>query len=135
MRVRKGYTYLVNPQKFLLGIHPDQIGSSYSKIGARPLAIVGLTITALSTFEFSELTSLTTFPHLMLLYTVRSFGMSMIMMSVQTEGLNQLPPRLGSHGTAMSNTMRQVAGSIGTALLVTVMSTRTTVHIESSVLL
>jgi hypothetical protein len=50
------------------------------------------------------------------------------MMTVMTEGLNQLPSHLGAHGTAASNTARQVAGGIGTALLVTVMTTRQGVH-------
>ncbi|MEK4360518.1 DHA2 family efflux MFS transporter permease subunit [Paenibacillus sp. FSL M7-1455] len=123
---------LLLPGALLMGVMSPISGAIFDKTGARPLAIVGLIITALTTFELSKLTSDTTFSHLMLLYTVRSFGMSLIMMSVQTEGLNQLPPRLGAHGTAMSNTMRQVAGSIGTALLVTVMSTRTTIHVEQS---
>jgi hypothetical protein len=64
----------------------------------------------------------------MLIYTFRMFGMSMLMMPIMTEGLNQLPPHLHSHGTAMANTMRQVAGSLGTAFLVTVMSNRTSFH-------
>jgi hypothetical protein len=50
------------------------------------------------------------------------------MMTVMTEGLNQLPSHLGAHGTAASNTARQVAGGIGMALLVTVMTTRQGVH-------
>ncbi|NQD68792.1 MFS transporter, partial [Bacillus haikouensis] len=35
----------------------------------------------------------------------------------------QLPNHLIPHGTAMNNTMRQVSGAVGTALLVTVMTT------------
>ena len=50
--------------------------------------------------------------------------MSMVMMPVQTNGLNQLPPRYYPHGTAMNNTLQNVSGAIGTALLVTIMSTR-----------
>jgi len=49
-------------------------------------------------------------------------GISMIMMPIMTAGLNQLPKRLYSHGTAMANTLRQMSGSIGTAFLVTIMS-------------
>ncbi|BFH65690.1 DHA2 family efflux MFS transporter permease subunit [Paenibacillus azoreducens] len=123
---------LLLPGALLMGVMSPISGAIFDKTGARPLAIVGLAITAITTFEFSRLTSDTSFTHLMLLYTIRSFGMSLIMMSVQTEGLNQLPPRLGAHGTAMSNTMRQVAGSIGTALLVTVMTTRSTLHIAEA---
>ncbi|CAM3013950.1 DHA2 family efflux MFS transporter permease subunit [Paenibacillus sediminis] len=133
----RGYTplqsgLLLLPGAILMGIMSPISGVIFDKIGARPLAIVGLIITAVSTFEFSKLTADTTYSHILFLYTVRSFGMSLLMMSVQTEGLNQLPLHLSAHGTAMSNTMRQVAGSIGTALLVTVMSTRTTIHVADA---
>jgi len=45
------------------------------------------------------------------------------MMPMTTLALNQLPDHLIPHGTAMNNTFRQVAGSIGTAVLVTIMAT------------
>nr|WP_275983674.1 DHA2 family efflux MFS transporter permease subunit [Paenibacillus hamazuiensis] len=119
---------LMLPGALLMGVMSPISGALFDRIGARPLAIIGLVITAVSTWEFSRLTSDTTYAHMLTLYTVRSFGMSFMMMTVQTAGLNQVPLQLGSHATAMSNTMRQIAGSIGTALLVTVMSTRSTVH-------
>lgn len=46
----------------------------------------------------------------------------MVLTPVTTAGLNQLPTHLIPHGTAMNNTMRQIAGAVGTALLVTVMT-------------
>ena len=52
-------------------------------------------------------------------------GISMVMMRISTNGLNQLPLHLYPHGTAMNNTLNQVAGAIGTALLVTIMTNRT----------
>ena len=65
----------------------------------------------------------TTYEYLLLIYSVRSVGMSMVFMPVSTNGLNQLPRRLYPHGTAMNNTLNQVAGAIGTALMVTLMTT------------
>ncbi|NYM08030.1 MFS transporter, partial [Salmonella enterica subsp. enterica serovar Typhimurium] len=62
---------------------------------------------------------------------VRSFGMAFIMMPIMTAGMNALPPRLISHGNAFVNTMRQLAGSIGTAILVTVMTTQQTNHLSA----
>jgi uncharacterized protein (DUF1501 family) len=41
---------------------------------------------------------------------------------VTTAALNQLPQRLIPHGAAVNNTMRQVAASVGTGVLVTVMT-------------
>lgn len=59
---------------------------------------------------------------IIIVQTIRSAGMAMVMMPLQTAALNSLPLKLASHGSAMFNTMRQVAGSIGTAALITVMS-------------
>jgi EmrB/QacA subfamily drug resistance transporter len=100
-------------------------GKIFDKIGGRILALTGLIIMTITTYFFSKLTQDTSYSHLMILNTVRMFGMSMVMMPVSTNGLNQLPPRAYPHGTAMNNTINQVAGAIGTALLVTIMSNRT----------
>lgn len=46
----------------------------------------------------------------------------MIMMPAQTNGLNQLPPELYPHGTAIMNTLQQVSGAIGTAVGISILS-------------
>ncbi len=53
------------------------------------------------------------------------------MVPIMTAGMNQLPHHLISHGTALSNTIRQVPGSIGTAILVTIMTQQTTEHLSN----
>ena len=40
------------------------------------------------------------------------------------EWLNQLPMISNPHGTAMNNTLQQVSGAIGSALLLTIMTKR-----------
>ena len=99
-------------------------GRLFDKFGGRGLALMGLTIMAITTYSFSQLAFDTSFVHLMILHATRMLGMSMVMMPVSTNGLNQLPPEFYPHGTAMNNTLNQVSGAIGTALLVTLMSTR-----------
>lgn len=122
---------LLLPGAILMGIMSPITGKIFDKIGARWLAVIGLAITTITTFQFSNITGSTTYSFLMILYTVRMFGMSLVMMPVMTAGLNQLPQRLNAHGTAMANTMQQVSGSIGTALLVTVMTNQTKDHLQS----
>ncbi len=46
----------------------------------------------------------------------------MIMMTLTTSGLNTLDRGLYAHGNAANNTLRQVAGSIGTSIIITIMS-------------
>jgi hypothetical protein len=65
---------------------------------------------------------------MLLLYTMRMFGMSFLMMPIQTAGMNQLPQRLNAHGSAMSQTLRNVAGALGTAFLVTMFSSSATAN-------
>ncbi|ARA96824.1 DHA2 family efflux MFS transporter permease subunit [Geobacillus thermodenitrificans] len=121
---------LLLPGAIVMAIMSPISGWVFDRIGARALAIVGLIITAVTTWEFSKLTMDTPYSHLIWLYIFRMFGMSMLGMPIMTEGLNALPRHLYSHGTAMANTLRQVAASLGTAFLVTVMSNRTKFHVE-----
>jgi len=113
---------LLLPGAILMGIMSPITGAIFDKIGARWLAVTGLLITTITTYEFSTLTLETTYTEIIWIYTLRMFGMSLLMMPIQTAGLNQLPQRLNAHGSAMSQTMRNVAGALGTALLVTIMT-------------
>jgi len=116
------------PGAILMSIMSPITGKLFDKFGGRILAITGLTITTITTYYFSKLTLDTTYTYLVVINSIRMFGMSMVMMPVSTNGLNQLPARFYPHGTAMNNTLNQVAGAIGTALLVTLMSNRTATH-------
>jgi len=100
-------------------------GRLFDRIGGRILAITGLAITSIATYLFSQLTFETTYMSLVIIHAIRMFGLSLVMMPVSTNGLNQLPRRYYPHGTAMNNTLNQVSGAIGTAILVTIMSIRT----------
>lgn len=113
------------PGAILMGIMSPITGIIFDKIGARWLSVVGLIITVITTWQFSQLTDSTTYTHMIITYTVRMLGMSMLSMPIVTAGLNQLPQRLSSHGTAMSNTLRTVGGALGMALFVSLMTNKT----------
>ncbi|NMD69840.1 DHA2 family efflux MFS transporter permease subunit [Bacillus sp. DNRA2] len=116
------------PGAILMALMSPLTGKLFDKIGGRILAVIGLSITVITTYYFSKLALDTTYTYLMVLNAVRMLGMSMVMMPVSTNGLNQLPKQFYPHGTAMNNTLNQVAGAIGTALLVTIMTNRTETH-------
>lgn len=119
---------LLLPGAILMGIMSPIAGALMDRFGIRPLAIIGLVITVITTWDLAHLTATTPLKHIMLVYTFRMFGMSFLMMTIMTAGLNHLPRQFGSHGTAAANTVRTVAGSLGTSLLITVMTTRTNTH-------
>lgn len=111
------------PGAIVMGIMNPVTGTLFDKYGAKWLLISGFVVVTSTTFVFANLTEETTFAFLATLNAVRMFGIAMVMMPSTTLGLNELPNHLISHGTAMNNTFRQMSGSIGTAVLVTVMVT------------
>lgn len=122
---------LLLPGALVMGALGPVAGKLLDTIGIKPLAIFGIGIMTYATWELSKLNMDTTYLHIMWIYIVRSFGMAFVMMPIMTSGMNALPPRLISHGNAFVNTMRQLAGSIGTAILVTVMTTQQTNHLSA----
>ena len=110
------------PGAVIMGVMSPITGRLFDRFGARWLAIIGFSILTVTTFMFTHLTAQTTFAYLAVTHALRMFGVSMVLTPVTTAGLNQLPTNLIPHGTAMNNTMRQIAGAVGTALLVTVMT-------------
>ncbi|MCP6658099.1 MFS transporter, partial [Klebsiella pneumoniae] len=71
---------------------------------------------------FAFITRNTATVYIVVLYAVRMFGIAMVMMPATTAGMNALPVELMGHGTAVNNTTRQIASSIGTAILTSVLS-------------
>ena len=110
------------PGALMMGLMSPVTGRLFDKYGAKWLAIVGLAMVAVTTLMFAILDSETTFTYLAVVNTFRMLGVAMVMMPVTTAGLNRLSNTMVPHGTAMNNTMRQVAGAVGTALLVSIMT-------------
>ncbi|KPH77436.1 MDR family MFS transporter [Oceanobacillus caeni] len=111
------------PGALISGFMSPITGRIFDRYGARKLAMTGLLIVAVSSIPFTRLDTETSLAFMTIMYSIRMFGLSMVMMPISTAALNQLPKRLIPHGAAMDNTMRQVGASVGTAILVTVMTT------------
>ncbi|HDK9354145.1 TPA: DHA2 family efflux MFS transporter permease subunit [Staphylococcus aureus] len=122
---------LLLPGSLIMGLLGPFAGKLLDTIGLKPLAIFGIAVMTYATWELTKLNMDTPYMTIMGIYVLRSFGMVFIMMPMVTAAINALPGRLASHGNAFLNTMRQLAGSIGTAILVTVMTTQTTQHLSA----
>lgn len=128
-----GYTVLQTgllllPGALISALMSPISGRLFDKFGTKPLALVGLFFTVIAVCGMSNFSETTSYDYLMLRIIILRLGMSLIMMPVNTGGLNDLPKELTADGTAVSNTVRQVAGSIGTALPVTIMTIGTQQH-------
>lgn len=116
---------LMLPGALVMGVMSPVTGRLFDRFGAKVLAVPGLVIVAATTYMFSQLSIDSSFVNIMLIYTLRMFGISMVMMPVMTNGLNTLPLKSYPHGTAINNTLQQVAGAVGSAFLISIMNART----------
>lgn len=113
------------PGALITGFLSPLIGRLFDKVGARWLVISGSFILLFATIAYTNLGIETSFTYITIIYVIRMLGLALVSMPVQTAALNQLPPHLIPHGAALDNTMRMLAASVGTAVLVTVMTTAT----------
>lgn len=110
------------PGALMMGVISPIAGRVFDRIGARRIAITGLFLLTAGTIPFAFITRETPFVYLVTLYALRMAGIAMSMMTVTTSGMNSLPLKMMSNGTAVNNTIRQVAASVGTAVLVSILT-------------
>jgi len=101
-------------------------GKMYDKYGAKPLFIVGMIFIVLSMWAVIDLSASTPYLYILIRTIILRIGLAFITMPLNTAALNSLPKALASHGSAVNNTIRQLAGAIGTAVIVTIYSIQLT---------
>lgn len=106
-------------------------GKIYDRYGAKPLFIIGLIFIIPSMWIVTDLSETTSFTFLMIRTIFLRIGLSFITMPLNTAGLNALPKTLVTHGTAVNNTLRQISGAIGAAVVITIFTAQTTSHAKS----
>ena len=106
------------PGAIVMGAMGPVAGRLFDKHGPRVLAVIGTGVLALTTATFMFMGPGMGLITLTVIYTVRLFSLSLVNMPISTWGMNALPDKLMNHGTSVQNTFRQVAGSLGTAVIV-----------------
>ena len=104
------------------------VGRLADRFGVRVLLLVGLPLVALTTWQFAGLSMETSDTQLRLWLAARGVTMGLVMMPAMTAALNTVPVELTSRGSSLTNVMRQVFGSFGTAIFVTLLQSRQTFH-------
>lgn len=109
---------VILPGAILMGAMGPIAGRLFDKHGPRVLSLVGMGVLTVTTLAFMFLSSDTGIIFLTVLYTVRMGAIALVNMPITTWGMNALENNLINHGTSVNNTFRQVAGSLGTAIIV-----------------
>lgn len=110
------------PGSLLNGFVSPLCGKLFDKYGPKWLVIPGFMITTITTFFLSRITTGTETILIVILHSSLFIGMAFITTPVQTNGLNQLPRKYHPDGNAVLNSLNQIAGAIGTAISISIMS-------------
>lgn len=123
----RGYSATVSglvmlPGALFLAFLNPLCGRILDKRGPYLLSLAGLALLGSATFGLSFIGAGTPLFFIIMIYGVRMLGIVALLQPLQTWSVNSVESKFVAHGTALMNTLRQVGGSIISALLVTVMS-------------
>ncbi|MEV0331683.1 MDR family MFS transporter [Nocardia sp. NPDC050717] len=121
---------LVMPGGLAMGLLGPTVGKLFDKFGGRVLVIPGSIGIAVSLAGFTQISLSMPYWQLLGLHILLMVSLAAAFTPVFTLGLGALPMHLYSHGSSMLGTLQQVAAAFGTALVVTVMSARSTSLID-----
>ncbi len=122
---------LLLPGGIINGLLSPVMGGLFDRFGPKWLVIPGLVLVTAALLGFSTIDLETSSGFIVSMHIIIMIGVSMIMMPAQTNGLNQLPRELYPDGTAIMNTLQQVAGAIGTAVAISILSSGTKNYLEN----
>ena len=127
LQTGKGLSVLITglmllPGSVLSGLIQPYVGRLFDKYGPKWLVIPGLVILTVMIWFFTTISPTSSVAFIIALHIGLTVGIALIWTPAQTNGLNQLPPELYPHGTAVMNTLQQVGGAIGTAVAISILT-------------
>ena len=100
-------------------------GKLYDRFGIRFLALIGTGALLFGNVGLCFLSDHISVLAITLLFALRALGIGMLLMTLVTWGMKGIDPAMTGDGTALLTSLRTVAGAMGTALFVSLMSVRT----------
>ncbi|MFE3196149.1 MDR family MFS transporter [Nocardia sp. NPDC059240] len=115
---------LVMPGGLAMGLLGPTVGKVFDRFGGRVLVIPGAIGITAALAGFTQLSLTSPYILLVAMHVLLMVSLAATFTPVFTLGLGALPMHLYSHGSSMLATLQQVAAAFGTALVVTVMTSR-----------
>jgi MFS transporter, DHA2 family, multidrug resistance protein len=130
-----GYTALQSGAVFLpvgiiQGLIAPLTGIITDRINPKIPIMTGILLFAISFFIFSRLSFLTERDYIMLSLYLRGVAMGMMFTSLSTVALFNIPREKMAQASGMLNTIRQLGGSLGIAIMATILSSRINYHVQ-----
>ena len=99
-------------------------GKLYDRFGVRILALTGTGALLAGNVGLCFLSDQTPAVFIAVMFAVRALGIGMLLMTLVTWGMRNVSPELTGDGTALITSLRTVAGAMGTALFVSLLTAR-----------
>lgn len=109
---------LLLPGGLLNGLLSPFVGRLFDRVGPRPLIFPGVLLLLGSLAGMSTLDEHSTLLAVMVMHICFSVSLGLSITPLMTTALGALPAHLYGHGSASLNTLQQLAGAMGTALLI-----------------
>jgi DHA2 family lincomycin resistance protein-like MFS transporter len=122
---------LVMPGGLAMGLLGPSVGKVFDRFGGRLLVIPGSLGIVVALAIFTQVSLTMPFWQLLAAHVLLMISLAAVFTPVFTLGLGALPRHLYSHGSSMLGTLQQVAAAFGTALVVTLMTARTSSLLEA----
>ncbi|ANE04863.1 DHA2 family efflux MFS transporter permease subunit [Corynebacterium crudilactis] len=122
---------VVMPGGLIQGLISPFIGRFYDKVGPRPLLIPGAIALTVAAWSLTFLNEQSPVWMVVALHVVFSIGMCLMMTPLMTTALGALPKYLYGHGSAILNTLQQLAGAAGTAIMIAALSFGTSIAVSA----
>ncbi|MEG6586874.1 DHA2 family efflux MFS transporter permease subunit [Dendrosporobacter sp. 1207_IL3150] len=121
---------LLFPSAAAAGLTMPIAAKMADKFGAKPIVVIGITILTMGSLPLIYVDLDTSNFHLMLFMMVRGIGLGLFIMPVTVLGMNSVPPDKINRASSLNNAVRQISGSMGIAILTTVLQNRQIFHLH-----
>ncbi|MGH8206061.1 MAG: DHA2 family efflux MFS transporter permease subunit [Steroidobacteraceae bacterium] len=115
---------LLAPGALLMGLLAPWVGRLYDRNGPTALLATGAVIVSAALWGMSRLGAGSPAWTVLMAHVPLCVGLALLFTPLFTAGLSAIKPGLYSHGSAIIGTVQQFAGAAGTALFVSVMTSR-----------
>lgn len=124
---------IMMPGSLIMAILSPFIGSLYDRVGIRLLAIGGVTLLTISSLLMVNLSASTNLIYLTIVWALRSIALAFVMMPLVTWSVSQLTKHEIPSASALLTTFRTIAGAIGSAIMVAIMSYVSNLNLSQTV--
>ncbi|HEX3012478.1 MAG TPA: DHA2 family efflux MFS transporter permease subunit [Syntrophomonadaceae bacterium] len=118
------------PQALASGLMMPISGKLYDKIGLKLVSVSGLCIFIASSVALALINLDTAMSSIILILTIRGFGLGLVMMPITTAGMNAVPLELAGRATALNNLIRQIAAALSVTIMTSMIQGRLNLNYE-----